>query len=43
MTTEPAWQKILKGILSTDEDIRFSEEDTRKNKPYKWDRFTNKE
>jgi hypothetical protein len=31
-TTKPALQKILKGLLHTEEEIRTRYEDTRKNK-----------
>jgi hypothetical protein len=31
MTIKPALLKILKGILHTDEEVRLSQENTRKN------------
>jgi hypothetical protein len=34
MTTKPALQKILKGLLHTDEEIRVRQEDARKNNPF---------
>jgi hypothetical protein len=34
MTTKPALQKILKGILHIEEEIRVSQRDSRKNKPF---------
>jgi hypothetical protein len=34
MTTKPALQKILKGLLYKEEEIRVRQEDTRKNKPF---------
>jgi hypothetical protein len=31
---KPALQKILKGLLHTEEEIRVTQEDARKNKPF---------
>jgi hypothetical protein len=34
MTTKPALQKILKGLLHIEEETRVRQEDSRKNKPF---------
>jgi hypothetical protein len=33
-TTKPSLQKILKGLLRTEEETRMREKDSRKNKPF---------
>jgi hypothetical protein len=35
MTTKPALQKILKGILHREEEVRHSQKNARNNKSYK--------
>jgi hypothetical protein len=34
VTTKPALQKTLKGLLHMEEEIRVRHEDSRKNKPF---------
>jgi hypothetical protein len=34
MTTKPALQKVLKGLLQTEKEIRVRQEDTKKNNPF---------
>jgi predicted RNA-binding protein YlqC (UPF0109 family) len=43
MTTKPALQKILKGILHTDEEVRLDQENARKSKPHSVSRLANKD
>jgi hypothetical protein len=34
MTTKPALEKVLKGLLHTEKETRVRQEDLRKNKPF---------
>jgi hypothetical protein len=43
MTTKPALEKVLKGLLHTEKETRVRQEDLRKNKPFWASRLVNEE